>query len=273
MKTPSNYRFRFLVFADLAVLPAVTAKAQVLSDSRDSFGSIAIATPAPTRPDVTRAERRQRGSTTISSTRSGLLSHRQRLCVWLASALIRRIILHRSGSKRAKGCSKRIGSDFRHRALATSTTTVMRSQGAFKEDTAATTAVNALACFRELSHAMISTFTARRGSSDEHACSLCRHFSRRMPGRTTAARLTIWYPGRYGARDALRMGNYSLLGYVGGNIALEFLYSGPHSLLPHAFKQCARSALLSGQIHVSSDRISSRRRDRRSSDNFRSRAH
>jgi hypothetical protein len=36
-------------------------------------------------------------------------------------------------------------------------------------------------------------------------------------------------------------GNYSLLGYVGGNIALEFLYGGPHSLLsrihlnnPHA---------------------------------------
>jgi hypothetical protein len=27
------------------------------------------------------------------------------------------------------------------------------------------------------------------------------------------------------------MGNYSLLGYMGGNIALEFLYGGPHSLL------------------------------------------
>ena len=40
-----------------------------------------------------------------------------------------------------------------------------------------------------------------------------------------------WYPGRYDAKDALRMGNYNLLGYVGGNIALEFLYSGPHSLL------------------------------------------
>ena len=27
------------------------------------------------------------------------------------------------------------------------------------------------------------------------------------------------------------MGNYSLLGYIGSNIALEFFYSGPHSLL------------------------------------------
>jgi hypothetical protein len=27
------------------------------------------------------------------------------------------------------------------------------------------------------------------------------------------------------------MGNYNLLAYIGGNIALEFLYGGPHSLL------------------------------------------
>ena len=40
-----------------------------------------------------------------------------------------------------------------------------------------------------------------------------------------------WYPGRYNAKDGFRMGNYSLLGYAAGNIALEFLYSGPHSLL------------------------------------------
>jgi hypothetical protein len=40
-----------------------------------------------------------------------------------------------------------------------------------------------------------------------------------------------WYPNRYGAKDAFRTGNYSLLIYMGGNIALEFFYSGPHSLL------------------------------------------
>jgi hypothetical protein len=32
-----------------------------------------------------------------------------------------------------------------------------------------------------------------------------------------------WYPRRYGARDAFRMGNYGLLDYLGGNISLEFL--------------------------------------------------
>ena len=40
-----------------------------------------------------------------------------------------------------------------------------------------------------------------------------------------------WYPDNYGARSALRMGNYNLLGSVGENILLEFFYSGPHSLL------------------------------------------
>ena len=40
-----------------------------------------------------------------------------------------------------------------------------------------------------------------------------------------------WYPNRYGAKDAFRIGNYNLLAYVGGNVALEFFYIGPHSLL------------------------------------------
>jgi hypothetical protein len=40
-----------------------------------------------------------------------------------------------------------------------------------------------------------------------------------------------WYPNRFGAMDAFRMGNYSLLAYIGSNIGLEFFYSGPHSLL------------------------------------------
>jgi hypothetical protein len=38
-----------------------------------------------------------------------------------------------------------------------------------------------------------------------------------------------WYPSRYDAQDGFRMFNCSLLGHVGANIALEFLYSGPRS--------------------------------------------
>ena len=41
----------------------------------------------------------------------------------------------------------------------------------------------------------------------------------------------VWYPDRYNGKDAFRMGNYSLLGVMGSNIALEFLYGGPHTLL------------------------------------------
>ena len=40
-----------------------------------------------------------------------------------------------------------------------------------------------------------------------------------------------WYPDRFGVKDAFRMGNYALLANLGGNIALEFFYSGPHALM------------------------------------------
>lgn len=51
-----------------------------------------------------------------------------------------------------------------------------------------------------------------------------------------------WYPDRYKAKDALRMGNYTMLGYVGGNIAPQFFYSGPHSLLHRMHLNNARGA-------------------------------
>jgi hypothetical protein len=44
-----------------------------------------------------------------------------------------------------------------------------------------------------------------------------------------------WFPGRYGVQDGFRMGNYSLLGYVGENVAREFLYGGPNSLSSRVF--------------------------------------
>lgn len=40
-----------------------------------------------------------------------------------------------------------------------------------------------------------------------------------------------WYPDRFGAKDGFRMGNYNLLVMAGGNVAMEFFYRGPHSLL------------------------------------------
>jgi hypothetical protein len=40
-----------------------------------------------------------------------------------------------------------------------------------------------------------------------------------------------WYPDRFNAKDGFRMGNYTLLGYAGANVAREFIWGGPHKLL------------------------------------------
>ena len=51
------------------------------------------------------------------------------------------------------------------------------------------------------------------------------------PYAGTMTAVYAWYPKRYDAEDAFRMGNYSLLAYAAQNVGLEFIYSGPHSLL------------------------------------------
>ena len=82
--------------------------------------------------------------------------------------------------------------------------------------------------FPRLGHAAISTLTARRGEDGHRVFSFAALVA---PYAGTMTAVYGWYPRRYGVSDALRMGNYNLLQYVGANIALEFLYSGPHSLL------------------------------------------
>jgi hypothetical protein len=42
-----------------------------------------------------------------------------------------------------------------------------------------------------------------------------------------------WYPDRYSVKDGFRMGNYNLAGQAAGNLALEFIYGGPHTLFKH----------------------------------------
>jgi len=125
----------------------------------------------------------------------------------------------------AEGFGKRFGSDF---AIAAVTTTTRYGLAeAFKEDTLYYRC-ECKGVFPRLRHAVISTFTARRGEDGHRVFSFS---SLVAPYAGTMTAVYAWYPGRYDAMDGLRMGNYSLLGYVGGNIALEFLYSGPHSLL------------------------------------------
>ena len=125
----------------------------------------------------------------------------------------------------AEGYGKRLGSDF---GIATVTTTTRYALAeAFREDTLYYRC-ECKGFFPRLNHAVISTFTARRGSDGHRVFSFSALVA---PYAGTMTAVYAWYPGRYNASDGFRMGNYSLLGYVGGNIALEFLYSGPHSLL------------------------------------------
>jgi hypothetical protein len=124
-----------------------------------------------------------------------------------------------------EGFGKRFGSDFGIAMV--STTTRYGLSEAFKED-ALYYRCECKGVFPRMSHAVLSTFTARRGE-DGHRVFSFPALVAPYAGSMTA--VYGWYPNRYGAKDAFRTGNYSLLTYMGGNIALEFFYSGPHSLL------------------------------------------
>jgi hypothetical protein len=123
------------------------------------------------------------------------------------------------------GYSRRFGSDFGINAI-TITTRYGLAQ-AFREDTLYYRC-ECRGTFPRLGHAMISTFTGRRGEDGHRAFSLAALVA---PYAGTMTAVYGWYPSRYNAKDGFRLGNYSLLGYVVENVALEFFHSGPHSLL------------------------------------------
>jgi hypothetical protein len=80
-----------------------------------------------------------------------------------------------------------------------------------------------------LGHALVWTVTARHGDDGRTFFSMSQLVSPYVGTMTALA----WYPSRYGVKDGFRMGNYNLLAQVGGNVALEFIYGGPHTLLRH----------------------------------------
>jgi hypothetical protein len=124
-----------------------------------------------------------------------------------------------------EGFGKRFGSDFGIAMV--STTTRYGLSEAFKED-ALYYRCECKGVFPRISHAVISTLTARRGEAGHRVFSFPALVA---PYAGSMTAVYGWYPNRYGAKDAFRTGNYSLLTYMGGNIALEFFYSGPHSMI------------------------------------------
>ena len=209
-----------LTIAILAALP-VLAKAQSPLDSGDSSGAVARTTPAqPGLPYERPAQTTKLRNYFFDAFGPNPI---------VGAALTAGISQASNGipewKQGAEGYGKRIGSDFGIAAV--STTTRYALSEAFKQD-ALYYRCECTGVFPRLRHAVISTFTARR-NSDGHRVFAFPALVAPYAGTMTA--VYGWYPDRYGAKDALRMGNYNLLAYMGGNITLEFLYGGPHSLL------------------------------------------
>ena len=209
-----------LVMFLVAALPLL-AKAQSLADAGDSSGTVASTTPAQL--DLTYT--RQTQKTKLRNYFFDAFGPYPIVGAAFAAGISQAYNTPPEWKQGAEGYSKRFGSDFAIAAV--STTTRYALAEAFKEDTLYYRC-ECKGAFPRLRHAVISTLTARRGEDGHHVFSFPALVA---PYAGSMTAVYAWYPGRYDAKDALRMGNYTLLGYLGGNIALEFLYSGPHSLL------------------------------------------
>jgi hypothetical protein len=207
----------------LLALPAMSllAGAQSLVNAGDSSGIVVNPTPAP--PDLIYTRPTQR--TKLRNYVFDAFGPYPIAGAAFAAGIGQAYNTPPEWKQGAEGFGKRIGSAFGIAAV--STTTRYGLAQAFKEDTLYYRC-ECKGVFPRLRHAVVSTLTARRGE-DGHRVFSVPALIAPYAGSMTA--VYAWYPGRYDGKDALRMGNYTMLGYVGGNIALEFLYGGPHSLL------------------------------------------
>src|ERR1022692_4278914 len=208
-----------LVIADLAALP-VLAKAQSLADPIDSSGTVASTTPAQLNLTYTRPTH----TTKFRNYVFDVLGPYPVVGAAFAAGISQAYNSPPEWKQGAEGYGKRFISDFGIAAV--STTTRYALAEALKEDTLYYRC-ECTGVFPRLSHAVTSTLIARRGADGHRVFSLPALVA---PYAGTMIAVYGWYPGRYDAKDALRMGNYALLGSLGWNIAREFLSGGPHSL-------------------------------------------
>jgi hypothetical protein len=210
-----------LATAGFAALPL--AKAQSVAGAGDSTSSAAVAPASTTRPDLTYTRPTQ--TTKLHNYFFDTFGPYPIVGAAFAAGINQADNTPPEWKQGAAGYGRRFGSDFGIAAV--STTTRYGLAQAFKEDTLYYRC-ECKGIFPRLNHAMISTLTARRGEDGHRVFSFP---SLVAPYAGTMTAVYAWYPDRYDAKDAFRMGNYSILGYAGGNIAREFLYGGPHSLL------------------------------------------
>jgi hypothetical protein len=209
-----------LAAADLTVLPP-SAKPQLLTDSGDS--STTVASPAPAGLDLTYT--RPTETTKIRNYAFDAFGPYSLAGAAIAAGIGQADDRPPDWKQGAVGYGERFGSDFGIAAIGTTTRYALAE--AFREDTLYYRC-DCKGILTRARHAVTSSFTARRGDDGHRVFSFPALFA---PYAGAMAAVYGWYPRRYDARDGFRMGNYSLLGYLGGNIGLEFLYSGPHSLV------------------------------------------
>jgi hypothetical protein len=212
-----------LAFGGLAAL-STRAQAQSLVDPGDSSGAAAtsVSTAAPL-PDLTYMHPTQK--TMLHNYLFDAFGPYPLVVVGIAAGVNQVYMTPPEWGRGVGAYGKRFGSDFGIAAITTTTRYALSE--AFHEDTLYYRC-ECKGVFPRLRHAVLSTFTARRGVDGHRVFSFPDLVS---PYAGTMTAVYGWYPGRFDYKDAFRMGNYSLLGYVGANISLEFLYSGPHSLL------------------------------------------
>ncbi len=136
---------------------------------------------------------------------------------------------------------ERVGSAFGI-AMVTTTTRYALAE-AFREDTLYYRC-ECRGIFPRLGHAAISTVTARRGAAGHRWLSFPALIA---PYAGSMTAVYGWYPNRYGVKDGMRMGSYTLLEFAGVNIAREFIYGGPHSLFSHMDHSASPDASTSAQ--------------------------
>ena len=194
-----------LAIAGLAALPLL-AKAQSLVDASDSSSPAALPTNAAL-PDLIYVRPTQK--TKIHNYAFDAFGPYPIVGAAFAAGINQEQNTPPEWKQGAEGYSKRFASDFAIAAV--TTTTRYGLSEAFKEDSLYYRC-ECKGVFPRLRHAVISTFTARRGEDGHRVFSIPALVA---PYVGTMTAVYAWYPGRYEAADALPNGQLYLAGICG----------------------------------------------------------
>jgi hypothetical protein len=209
-----------LLIASLAALPALAAAASS-PDSGDSSGTAAAT--APTRPNLPYTRPTQ--ATKLRNYAFDAFGPYPTAGAAIAAGVSQISNSPPEWNQGASGFGRRFGSSYGIAAIGVTTRYALAE--AFGDDTLYYRC-DCTGVLPRLGHAVLSTVTARRGADGHRVFSVAALIA---PYAGTMTAIYGWYPDRFGAKDAFRMGNYNLLLNMLGNVSLEFVYGGPHSLL------------------------------------------